>query len=140
MAGCRVGIPKGPDRGLTSGCRARTVRAPSHGEGRDLDQVFGGRAAERRGTLADSALLWARCRDGNAAARCALIESFAPLAARIAHGMNVPVGAVAHGFVPGRSTVTNATPHVKRAIVVNLDLKDFFPTITFPRVKVSPIP
>jgi RNA-directed DNA polymerase len=47
----------------------------------------------------------------------------------------IPVGAVAHGFVPGRSTVTNATPHVKRAIVVNLDLKDFFPTITFPRVR-----
>ncbi|HEV3026468.1 MAG TPA: reverse transcriptase family protein, partial [Planctomycetota bacterium] len=47
----------------------------------------------------------------------------------------VPVGAVAHGFVPGRSTVTNATPHVRRAIVVNVDLQDFFPTITFPRVK-----
>jgi retron-type reverse transcriptase len=47
----------------------------------------------------------------------------------------VPVGAVAHGFVPGRSTVTNAAPHVKRAIVVNADLKDFFPTITFPRVR-----
>ena len=47
----------------------------------------------------------------------------------------VPVGAVAHGFVPGRSTVTNAAPHVRRAIVVNVDLQDFFPTITFPRVK-----
>lgn len=47
----------------------------------------------------------------------------------------VPVGPVAHGFVPGRSTVTNAAPHVKRAIVVNVDLKDFFPTLTFPRVK-----
>src|SRR5262245_19675170 len=47
----------------------------------------------------------------------------------------VPVGPVAHGFVAGRSTVTNAAPHVKRAIVVNVDLKDFFPTITFPRVR-----
>ncbi|HLY11466.1 MAG TPA: reverse transcriptase family protein [Planctomycetota bacterium] len=47
----------------------------------------------------------------------------------------IPVGPVAHGFVPGRSTVTNAAPHVKKAIVVNLDLKEFFPTITFPRVK-----
>jgi retron-type reverse transcriptase len=47
----------------------------------------------------------------------------------------VPVGSVAHGFVPGRSTVSNAAPHVKRAIVVNVDLKDFFPTITFPRVR-----
>jgi retron-type reverse transcriptase len=44
-------------------------------------------------------------------------------------------GPAAHGFVPGRSTVTNAAPHVKRAIVVNLDLRDFFPTITFPRVR-----
>jgi retron-type reverse transcriptase len=41
----------------------------------------------------------------------------------------------AHGFVPGRSVVTNARPHVKRPVVVNLDLKDFFPTITFRRVK-----
>lgn len=47
----------------------------------------------------------------------------------------VPVGPVAHGFVPGRSTVTNAAPHVKRAVLVNVDLKDFFPTLTFPRVK-----
>jgi RNA polymerase sigma factor FliA len=45
--------------------------------------------------LPESALLWARCRGGDAAARCALIERFAPLAARIARGMNVPVGAVA---------------------------------------------
>jgi retron-type reverse transcriptase len=41
----------------------------------------------------------------------------------------------AHGFVAGRSTVTNARPHVGRGLVVNLDLKDFFPTITFPRVR-----
>jgi retron-type reverse transcriptase len=47
----------------------------------------------------------------------------------------VPVEAPAHGFVPAHSTVTNASPHVKRAVVVNLDLKDFFPTITFPRVR-----
>ena len=41
----------------------------------------------------------------------------------------------AHGFVPGRSTVTGATPHAGSEIVVNCDLHDFFPTITFPRVK-----
>jgi RNA-directed DNA polymerase len=41
----------------------------------------------------------------------------------------------AHGFVPGRSTVTNARAHVGKGIVVNLDLQDFFPTITFPRVR-----
>lgn len=40
----------------------------------------------------------------------------------------------AHGFVQGRSTVTNAALHVGQAAVVNLDLKDFFPSVTFPRV------
>lgn len=40
----------------------------------------------------------------------------------------------AHGFVPGRSIVTNAEPHVGRAVVINLDLKDFFPTVALPRV------
>ncbi len=41
----------------------------------------------------------------------------------------------AHGFVANRSTLTNATPHVQKATVVNADVKDFFPSITFPRVK-----
>ena len=41
----------------------------------------------------------------------------------------------AHGFVKGRSVRSNALPHVGRAVVVNLDLKDFFPTLTFRRVK-----
>jgi retron-type reverse transcriptase len=47
----------------------------------------------------------------------------------------LPVEAPAHGFVRTRSTVTNATPHVGSSLVVNLDLQDFFPTITFPRVR-----
>ena len=46
----------------------------------------------------------------------------------------VPTHDAAHGFVQGRSTVTNAAPHVGRSIIVNADLKDFFPSITFPRV------
>lgn len=41
----------------------------------------------------------------------------------------------AHGFVKGRSIVTNAQPHSEQDVVVNLDLKDFFPSITFRRVK-----
>jgi len=41
----------------------------------------------------------------------------------------------AHGFIAGRSTVSNARPHVGKAVVCNLDLKDFFPSITFPRVR-----
>jgi retron-type reverse transcriptase len=41
----------------------------------------------------------------------------------------------AHGFVPCCSIVTNAAPHTGRKVVINLDLKDFFPSITFRRVK-----
>jgi retron-type reverse transcriptase len=42
---------------------------------------------------------------------------------------------MAHGFVPSRSIVTNAQPHIGASLVINMDLKDFFPTITFPRIK-----
>jgi retron-type reverse transcriptase len=47
----------------------------------------------------------------------------------------VAVHECAHGFRAGRSIVTNAVPHVGAETVVNLDLKDFFPTITYRRVK-----
>jgi retron-type reverse transcriptase len=46
-----------------------------------------------------------------------------------------PVTEAAHGFVPKRGIVTNANPHVGKAVVVNLDLENFFPSITFPRVR-----
>ena len=47
----------------------------------------------------------------------------------------VPVHEACHGFVTGRSTVTNATPHEGAAIVIKLDLKDFFPTVHYRRVR-----
>ncbi len=47
----------------------------------------------------------------------------------------LPTEPEAHGFVPQRSIVSNAAPHLGQAVVVNLDLKDFFPSITFGRVK-----
>lgn len=46
-----------------------------------------------------------------------------------------PVSDQAQGFAPGRSIVTNARPHVRAAILVNTDLSDFFPSITFWRVE-----
>ena len=39
-----------------------------------------------------------------------------------------------HGFAEGRSVATNARKHTERNYVFNIDLKDFFPTITYTRV------
>ena len=46
----------------------------------------------------------------------------------------LPQSEQAHGFIHQRSIVTNARPHVGQAIVINLDLKDFFPTISYVRI------
>lgn len=43
-------------------------------------------------------------------------------------------GAV-HGFLPGRSILSNARVHVASRVVVRIDVQDFFPTVTFRRVK-----
>ncbi|TVR95314.1 MAG: hypothetical protein EA406_14395 [Rhodospirillales bacterium] len=40
-----------------------------------------------------------------------------------------------HGFVPARSVKTNAEAHGRRRYVVNLDLQDFFATITENRIR-----
>ncbi len=47
----------------------------------------------------------------------------------------LPVESCAHGFIHGRSILTNAQPHVGRDVVINMDLEGFFPGITFPRVR-----
>lgn len=47
----------------------------------------------------------------------------------------IPYTTEAHGFIKERSIVTNAQPHINKDIVVNIDLKDFFPTVTYKRVK-----
>jgi RNA-directed DNA polymerase len=41
----------------------------------------------------------------------------------------------AHGFVTGRSILTNAQQHVGRKVLLNMDLEGFFPNIGFPRVR-----
>jgi retron-type reverse transcriptase len=46
----------------------------------------------------------------------------------------VAVHDAAHGFIPGRSTVTNAAPHLGAELLLKFDLTDFFPTIHFYRV------
>jgi RNA polymerase sigma factor for flagellar operon FliA len=42
----------------------------------------------------DNTLLWARSREGDAEARCKLIERYAPLATSVARRMRVPTGAL----------------------------------------------
>ncbi len=46
----------------------------------------------------------------------------------------IPTHSAAHGFVKGRSTLTNARPHADRFALINCDLQDFFPTINVHRV------
>lgn len=40
-----------------------------------------------------------------------------------------------HGFVLGKNIVTNAQSHAKKRYVFNIDLKDFFPSVNFGRVR-----
>jgi len=46
----------------------------------------------------------------------------------------IPVHDAAHGFVEDRSTVSNATPHLGAAVVVRVDIENFFPTVHYRRV------
>ena len=47
----------------------------------------------------------------------------------------LPVSTHAHGFVTGRSVKTGALPHVRKQVVMRLDLADFFGTVTMARVR-----
>ena len=46
----------------------------------------------------------------------------------------VSISEFAHGFASEKSIVSNAKPHLKADIVVNMDLKDFFPTLNYKRI------
>lgn len=46
----------------------------------------------------------------------------------------VPPHDAAHGFVQGRSILSNAALHQKRLVVIKFDLQDFFPTLHFYRI------
>lgn len=47
----------------------------------------------------------------------------------------IPVHQAAHGFRAGHSIVTNAEPHLGKEVILNVDLKDFFPSVSYRRVK-----
>lgn len=46
----------------------------------------------------------------------------------------VPAHRQAHGFIAGRSIVTNAQPHVGQRILLKLDLEDFYTSVRYSRV------
>ena len=48
----------------------------------------------------------------------------------------ISVSEQAHGFLKGKSVVSGAEVHVKQPeLLINMDLEDFFPTVTFERVR-----
>lgn len=49
--------------------------------------------------------------------------------------LNSQISKVAHAFRPFRSTVTNARPHLGCAVLIKLDIKDFFPSVTAEHVR-----
>ena len=49
--------------------------------------------------------------------------------------VKIPTHNAANGFVSDRSIMTNAINHIGKKTVVNVDLKNFFPTIHYKRVK-----
>ncbi|HUS27863.1 MAG TPA: reverse transcriptase family protein [Kofleriaceae bacterium] len=48
---------------------------------------------------------------------------------------HLPVHGAAHGFLTGRSILTNAVVHAGAKIVVKMDIRGFYPTVTWRRVK-----
>ncbi len=75
-------------------------------------------------------------RDGTARSICAPKVQLKWVQRRIHEKIlaNIPAHDAAHGFIDGRSIVTNAAPHLGSAVVVKFDLKDFFPTVHYYRV------
>lgn len=79
---------------------------------------------------------WAAKRDGSAR----LVEVPRPRLRLIQRRLlrdvvgRVPPHDAAHGFRTGRSVRSFVAPHAGRAVVIRLDLRDFFPTVTRARV------
>ena len=69
-----------------------------------------------------------------------LIEAPKPQLKAIQHKIlreildQVPIHTACHGFVTGRSILTNAMPHTGQRVVVKLDLENFYTTVTHSRV------
>lgn len=47
----------------------------------------------------------------------------------------VAIHPAVHGFALQRSIISNAQPHIGKSVVINIDVKDFFPSVHYKRVK-----
>ncbi len=47
----------------------------------------------------------------------------------------LPLHSAVHGFCAEHSIVSNATPHTGKAVVINFDIENFFPSISYRRIK-----
>ena len=64
-------------------------------------------------------------------------QALKKLQQRILSGIldKIPAHAATHGFVKGRSIKTFVTPHVRKRVVLRLDLRDFFPSFRAARIE-----
>ncbi len=79
---------------------------------------------------------WTKKRDGSRRLLEAPKATLKDLQRRVLHGVlaHAPPHEAAHGFRPGRSALTFAAPHAGKDLVLRMDLRDFFPTISAARV------
>jgi retron-type reverse transcriptase len=70
-----------------------------------------------------------------------LISAPMPLLKKVQYGIlhdilyRLEIQDTAYGFVPQRSIKDNAQKHLGKSVVINMDLRNFFPTISYKRVK-----
>lgn len=102
----------------------------------ELDWFAQSRGEADIGPLHHYTYRWLPKRDGG----WRLLESpksrLRALQRRILHGIldRVPPHDAAHGFCRGRSTLSYVAPHVGTALVIRMDLRDFFASITRRRI------
>lgn len=68
---------------------------------------------------------------------CAPVSNLKIVQRKLASLLNktIPQKYCAHGYVPERSIKTNASVHRRKRIIINIDLKDFFGSVNFGRIR-----
>ncbi len=105
----------------------------------ELDDWAAGRPPEPRGREFYYNHFTIAKRHGGERQIAAPSDALKALQRRVLHRLlnPLPMTPVATGFIPGRSIVDNAAPHVGQDVVINIDLADFFPSISAEGVRKS---